>query len=117
MLPCIGQRAGTCVDRAHHTTDAPGFHLGSAITTNPNANNLAGIFAEMIIEQVHINRQTMPGRADQPAFALYPRAQILKVATFLARGVAGYKGYSATFFIHMHVNMIVGLKLAINHQG
>jgi hypothetical protein len=89
----------------------------TAITSNPNENDLTGIFAEAIVEEVHVHHQAVPIGADQPAFALNAFAQVLKMGTLLAGYVSGNKGYSATIFCHMHVDMVVGLKLAINHQG
>jgi hypothetical protein len=69
-----GQRAGTRIDRASRPTGAPGFDLGSAISTNPNAHNLTRVFAEMIVEQIHLNRKPMIGRAHEPTLALNTRA-------------------------------------------
>jgi hypothetical protein len=74
------------------------------------------MFAKTIIQQEHLHRQASSSGTDQPTFALNPLAQVLQVGTGLTRGVAGDQPHGARIFCHMHVHVLVGLKLAIHHQ-
>lgn len=93
-----------------------GFDPGSAVIGNQDANVFTGTFAEAVIEEVHLHNEAIANSFDEPALALNPLAQILRVITCLSWGVSGDEGHSANLFIHMFMDVFVGLKLAVHHQ-